>query len=242
MSPNDSIVTNLNHLVDSMINHPCRTKVGEETQSVCDSYVWSATGETYTTSGIKRADFPRGAADGCDSIAFLYLTIRHTTNTKITEFVANYYYWAKHNKTYSLSGEYSIDYVNDVGCPSRDSLILKVGSPGSLSGIFTVNSSGKKVRFSRGNLQYKASIGIWRFALNQYDFVGGTYSSVQYGNVYNEGVSGTRSTHNSISASYAGWIDLFGWGTSGWKSDAYNTRYLPYSYENADVNTKYYKY
>ncbi len=236
--PHDSILMAL----DSIINHPCRTKVGEETRSVCDSYTWPANGETYTTSGVKRADFPRGAADGCDSIAFLYLTIRHTTNMKTTEFVANYYYWAKHNKTYSLTGEYSVDYTNSEGCASRDSLILKVGSQGSLSGVFTVNSAGKRVRFSMGNLQYKASIGLWRFALHQYDFVGGTYSSVAYGNVYNEGVSGTKSTHNSIAANYGGWIDLFGWGTSGWKSDVYNTRYLPYMYENTDVNTTYNKY
>lgn len=57
---------------------------------------------------------------------------------------------------------------------------------------FSVSAS-KKVAFSRGNLQYQASTGIWRFAEKQYD-------CVQYGN-------------DSISDSYSGWIDLFNWGT-----------------------------
>ncbi len=57
---------------------------------------------------------------------------------------------------------------------------------------FSVSAS-KKVAFSKGNLQYQASTGIWRFAEKQYD-------CVPYGN-------------DSISDSYSGWIDLFNWGT-----------------------------
>lgn len=51
------------------------------------------------------------------------------------------------------------------------------------------------VRFSRGNLQYQDSTSTWRFAENQYDYIG-------------IGDTGIRS-------GYPGWIDLFGWGTSG---------------------------
>ena len=40
----------------------------------------------------------------------------------------------------------------------------------------------------------------------------------------------------NISASYAGWIDLFGWGTSGWNSGA--NAYQPYS--TSEVNSDYY--
>ena len=76
----------------------------------------------------------------------------------------------------------------------------------------------QKVFFSPGNLQWSATnggntatthavagngtaAGTWRFATNQWDMTG---------------------TNGSISATYTGWIDLFGWGTSG-----YNNKY-PY--------------
>ncbi len=61
--------------------------------------------------------------------------------------------------------------------------------------VFSVSET-KKVYFSQGNLQYQASTGTWRFAENQYDIIG-------------------RDNAN-ISSSYSGWIDLFGWGTSGY--------------------------
>ena len=64
---------------------------------------------------------------------------------------------------------------------------------GALPGYFTINTSKQKVQFSRGNLQYQASTATWQFAENQYDVIG-------EGNV-------------NISATYDGWIDLFGWGT-----------------------------
>ena len=65
---------------------------------------------------------------------------------------------------------------------------------GSLSGLFSVGN-GKQVRFSQGNLQYQASTDTWRFAENQYDCIG--------------------SSNSNISLFYQGWVDLFGWGTSG---------------------------
>ena len=67
---------------------------------------------------------------------------------------------------------------------------LPIGRKG---GLFTINEDGDQVWFSQGNLQYQASTGTWRFAENQYDYIG--------------------SDNSSISATYSGWIDLFGWGT-----------------------------
>ena len=60
-------------------------------------------------------------------------------------------------------------------------------------------ASNRTVYFSPGNLQYRS--GSWRFAENQWDYVGGWNTS--------------------------NWIDLFGWGTSGWNSGGYNTNYQP---------------
>lgn len=77
---------------------------------------------------------------------------------------------------------------------------------GASNAVFTV-AEGRTVHFSRGNLQYQASTGIWRFAEHQYDFIG--------------------ADNANISSSYNGWIDLFGWGTSGWNSGA--NAYQPWS-------------
>jgi hypothetical protein len=68
-------------------------------------------------------------------------------------------------------------------------------------------SATSTVRFSKGNLQYNAAQDIWRFAAKQYQYIG--------------------NANTNISSSYNGWIDLFGWGTSGWNSGA--TAYQPWS-------------
>ena len=66
----------------------------------------------------------------------------------------------------------------------------------------------KIVFFSRGNLQYQASTNTWRFAEHQFDFIG--------------------ADNANISSSNKGWIDLFGFGASGWK-DGGAVCYQPYS-------------
>lgn len=94
---------------------------------------------------------------------------------------------------------------------------------GAINGLFTINENGDQVYFSKGNLQYQASTNTWRFAEHQWDFVGGTdYSGSHFGNV-------NGSSNNDISPTYEGWIDLFGWGTSGW--DNGNVYFHPYDYE-----------
>lgn len=75
--------------------------------------------------------------------------------------------------------------VHDTVCPTDV-------PEGALAGEFSVSAT-KKVRFSKGNLQYKASTNIWRFAEHQYDMIG--------------------SGNCSISDTYDDWIDLFGFGT-----------------------------
>lgn len=96
---------------------------------------------------------------------------------------------------------------------------------GSLSGLFSV-APDRQVRFSQGNLQYSAAgkhqtadglaQGTWRFAENQYDIIG--------------------EENSSISAHFDGWIDLFGWGTSGWNSGAFCYQPWSVSVENVDYS------
>ena len=77
---------------------------------------------------------------------------------------------------------------------------------GAIEFAFSV-SADKQIYFSQGNLQYQASTGAWRFAEHQYNMIG--------------------DDNANISEDYEGWIDLFGWGTSGWNSGA--NAYQPYS-------------
>lgn len=83
-----------------------------------------------------------------------------------------------------------------------------------MPGLFTVNASGDLVRFAQGNLQYRASTNVWRFAENQWDAV--------------------RSDNKNVSDTYDGWIDLFCWGTSGYNNGA--AEYQPYSTSSADAD------
>ncbi len=80
-------------------------------------------------------------------------------------------------------------------------------SGGIPQGEFSIGQ-GKKIRFSQGNLQYRASTNTWRFAEHQWEVIG--------------------DENRKISPTYNGWIDLFGWGTSGWNNG--NTFYKPTDY------------
>ena len=101
--------------------------------------------------------------------------------------------------------------------------------------FFISISAAKKVTFSPGNLQYRASTGTWRFAQRQWDYVGGPVSEVQnYGTVYEDGV---KSDNTLIAQDYVGWIDLFGRGTTGYNyKNLSSTEYQPWSNSNVDGN------
>ena len=98
-----------------------------------------------------------------------------------------------------------------------------VATNSKLPGAFSVGAT-KQVWFSQGNLQYQADNGdggsTWRFAINQYDFVG----DATHGNVY---LGETKCDNANISSTYTDWIDLFGWATSG--NSASGTAYQPWS-------------
>ena len=66
---------------------------------------------------------------------------------------------------------------------------------GELPGVFSVGAN-KKVRFSQGRLQFNPAKYEFRFAKNQYEVIG--------------------EDNKKVAPNYDGWIDLFGWGTSGY--------------------------
>lgn len=120
-------------------------------------------------------------------------------------------------KTVKASSHIGIDRntITDVTLGENDLVFRPIGSKG---GLFTINANGDQVWFSQGNLQYQASTDTWRFAENQYDIVG--------------------SDNNNISSAYNGWIDLFGWGTSGYNHGA--IAYQPWS--TSTTYTNYHAY
>ena len=78
-------------------------------------------------------------------------------------------------------------FVVEGMCSLEFNETLEEGVEGVLDGEFSVSPS-KKVRFSKGNLQYNSSSNIWRFAEHQWD-------NISY---YEKDKS---------------WKDKFGWGT-----------------------------
>jgi len=110
---------------------------------------------------------------------------------------------------------------------------------GALPGLFSV-SEDRKVRFSQGNLQYYPDDDIWRFAEDQWDFVGGLCFDDALGemNVGTVFANGTKCDNTKIFKYYEGWMDLFGWGTSGW--DNGNLYYHPYDHAAHDYETAFY--
>lgn len=88
---------------------------------------------------------------------------------------------------------------------------------GDIKALYSVSPSSK-VYFSKGNLQFFAYSKKWRFAEHQYDYI--------------------RYSNEHISYDYAGWIDLFGWGTSGTNHGA--VCYQPWSTSTTDAD--YYAY
>ena len=91
---------------------------------------------------------------------------------------------------------------------------------GAINSLFSVSDT-KQVYFSQGNLQYQAETNTFRFAPHQYNYVGEENSNI-----------------NDIN--YLGWIDLFGWGTSGW--DNGNVYYHPNDYLSTGIESNGFGY
>ena len=135
--------------------------------------------------------------------------------------------WIENGNVVSTNASYTFTVTGNRTLVAK--FTLDQHPTGAINGLFTINANGDQVFFSQGNLQYRASTGTWRFAENQWDYVGGmTSSGTHYGNV------GSGYSNNDISQTYNGWIDLFGWGTSGWPTGV-NRLYQPWQTGSASL-------
>ena len=180
-----------------------------DTTAVCIGNVTSDGGTAVTARGVCWSTSPNPT-----------LNDSHTTNgsgignftSNITGLAAGTTYYVRAYATNDAGTAYGNQFV-----------FFTTGGPYT----FSVSAS-TRVLFSPGNLQWSAknggstdtthtvaggrtAAGTWRFAPNQWDTIG----------------AGNRNISSSI---YSGWIDLFGWGTSGW--DNGNHFYQPYSSSN----------
>lgn len=122
----------------------------------------------------------------------------------------NFQKWTENGTQVSTNANYTFTVTSNRSLVAHFTAQPQVPT-GAINGKFSV-SAGQRVYFSQGNLQYKASTAQWRFATNQYDYIG--------------------NANSNISSSYSGWIDLFGWGTSGWNPG--NTYYRPWDSYNSN--------
>ena len=126
-------------------------------------------------------------------------------------------------KIYNTNGGYTLKTASSTNLARNHIYTTSVSDICFCEGdtAFSVSST-KKVVFAPGNLQWSATGGgRWRFALNPWDTTG--------------------ANNANISSSYTGWIDLFGWGTSGYHytSDQDNRNYYPYSISSSTVRDPY---
>lgn len=174
-----------------------------------------------------------GASQGVNSAGPFYIVLPPATN--VADLTINIYVFTgdasgqtrrtilKYSKTTESENTITIAannlYVTG-DLPEEGEVVPDAPFPHLSIGEFSVSRT-KKVRFALGNLQYQASTGTWRFAENQWDFVG-------------NGTNGIAGSNASISSTNSNWIDLFGYGTSGAAHNG-NT-YYPYTHTTNNSN------
>lgn len=93
-------------------------------------------------------------------------------------------------RTY-VTNSYTTVYGNELSFVTDESVGNGNAPVGAINGLFSTNHG--QVYFAKGNLQYQASTNTWRFAENQWDYIG--------------------EDNENTSPTYDGWIDLFSWGS-----------------------------
>ena len=97
---------------------PCEDVYTEFSAIACDSYAWN--GQTYTESGDYT--YTTTAANDCDSIVTLHLTINKAKHKEVYHTACDSYAW--NGQTYTQSGDYTYTTTAANGCDSIVTLHL----------------------------------------------------------------------------------------------------------------------
>ncbi len=119
----DSVIT-----LNLTINLPVTSSTAV---TACSSYAWASTGLTYTTSGSYSDTLV--AANGCDSISILNLTINQPTASSVNVTACSSYTWSSNGMTYTNSGSYNDTVIGSNGCDSVITLVLTINLPTTAS-------------------------------------------------------------------------------------------------------------
>ena len=163
---------------------------------------FSAQAPTYT---ISVSPYPTSSGSVLGGGSYNYGQSCTVTATAAPNYT--FLWWTENGIQVSTNANYTFTVTSDRTLVARFS--INQPPTGAINGLFTINANGDQIFFSKGNLRYQASTGSWRFATNQYDYIG--------------------NDNSNISQTYDGWIDLFGWGTSGWNCGS--TYYRPWDFE-----------
>ena len=112
-----------------------------------------------------------GSVSGGDSYNYGQIcTVSATANTGYI-----FSNWTENDSVVSTDASYSFTVASDRTLIAN----FEQSNPiGAINSLFTINSNGDQVYFSQGNLQYQASTNTWKFADNQYDYIGGANSNI----------------------------------------------------------------
>ena len=150
--------------------------------------VLTSTGSATKYTTTLTCTTPQDITDGADFYMYLPqgnyygMEIVFTTSTGMT-------------CTKTVSAENHIDIVrSQYSTLTLSGTNLDFVPDGTLSGLFTIDENGTKIRFAKGNLQYQPSTDTWRFAEHQYDYIAQCNQSVD-------------------PTTYTGWLDMFLCGT-----------------------------
>ena len=117
----------------------CLPSTSNDTLTACDSLIWN--GVKYSTSGNYSAIFAGGNAQGCDSTAFLNLTVNYASTKDSTVAACDSFTW--NGIKYFASGNYTKFFPGGgfTGCDSTDNLHLTIkNSTGSDTTASACNS------------------------------------------------------------------------------------------------------
>ena len=109
----------------------------------CERYTWNRM--TFTEDGTYTYDYTND--DGCASTDTLHLTLLESSHSDTSAAACESYHWDRNGITYTESGVYVYEYLNEAECPSHDTLHLTIHEAYTLHRYDTI-CEGERITFA----------------------------------------------------------------------------------------------